>query len=166
MFVGLLLVFAGCGTNTTIDTVSNYDESYDFSGKRTYTWMEKELEDVLPSNVPDPAASDRLIREIFDIYLDDIGFTKSEDPDFHLGYWIQIQDRVDKGPYDTQISGWTGDWYSDRYKKGGLVLDVVDAKTKDHVWRGAALLDFRPGEGKKLLEPAINKLLADFPPKN
>lgn len=163
---GLVLFLVGCGSSAEVDTVSNHDEDYDFSGKRTYQWLQKPLTDVLPSGVPNREETDGMIRTIFDYYMDDAGFQKSDDPDFHLGYWIQIQDRIDSGPYATEISGWTSQQYSDRYKKGGIVLDVLDAKSQDLVWRGAALVDFRPGEGKKLLEPAIAKLLASFPPKN
>jgi hypothetical protein len=54
------------------------------------------------------------------------------------------------------------------YDQGTLILDIVDAKKKELVWRGSAngILDPGASPDKKAskVNEAVTKTLADFPP--
>lgn len=160
-----LAVVVGCAS-TTFDVLSRHDENFDFKGKRTYQWLPIPANRRLPTTVADYESSDRTIRKAFDLELQDRGFKASDNPDYRITYWVQVQDRITAGDYADvygSTGGWDPNWYSDRYKKGGLVLDVIDAASNDLVWRGAALADFRPGKGEKILDAAIVRILDEFP---
>ena len=54
------------------------------------------------------------------------------------------------------------------YEEGTLLLDVVDGRTNELVWRGAASTrinpDRTPQERTELIRTAVQKMLKDFPP--
>ena len=66
--------------------------------------------------------------------------------------------------------GWYGHTYRARpahvhwYKEGTLVIDIVDRRGRQLVWRGVgvgAMRDMRPGND---LKAAVREVLARFPP--
>jgi hypothetical protein len=50
------------------------------------------------------------------------------------------------------------------YEVGTLVLDFVDAKKKELVWRGTASGVIDPGKTAEQIDGIIAKLLDNFPP--
>ncbi len=156
-----LVVVVGCAA-TQYDVLSRHDENYDFKGKNTYRWLEIPANERLPTTVADYERSDRLIIKTIDEQLQERGFQVSDNPDYNVTYRVQVQDIIitgDRGYTDA----WDPDGDSGRYQKGSLVLDVIDAQTNDLVWRGAALADFTPGRGEKLLDEAVARILDEFP---
>jgi hypothetical protein len=59
--------------------------------------------------------------------------------------------------------------YVRQYEEGTLVLDIVNAKSNQLMWRGSAQAEInrqlKPEEREKRLQEAIGKILAQFPPK-
>ena len=59
--------------------------------------------------------------------------------------------------------------YTEVYDLGTLIIDVLDRRTKTHVWRGAAQTKVNTQAGPRENEPkmreAAKKILEDFPPK-
>ena len=57
-----------------------------------------------------------------------------------------------------------------QYEEGTLVLDLIDAKSRDLIWRGAAKADVEvattPEKRDKLIQAAVHKILENFPPTN
>jgi hypothetical protein len=140
---GLLLV--AC---STIQVSEDFDRRAPFTTYKTFSWMPRP--DKMPPNAR--AAIERSpllgkrIQEITAEILADKGLTLAEQgPDILINYYVGFKERVD-------ITGW-GYFYGPRwgyywpflgpyddysYTEGTLVLDFVDAKTNELVWRGVA----------------------------
>jgi len=172
-----VLFFAGCAM---IQVSQDYDRRAPFANYKTFGWMPKP--EKMPPNAR--AATERnpllgkRIEEITDQILAGKGMTPSADnPDILINYYVGFKERVDiadwgyfygprwgffwphLGPYDEYV-----------YTEGTLVLDFVDGKTKELVWRGVAdqaLRDYgSTGQNfsDKELWRILNKLLAQYPP--
>ena len=55
------------------------------------------------------------------------------------------------------------------YEEGSLILDIVDTKNKQLIWRGSAQAEIIASRTSKqrdeLIEKAVDKLFSQFPPK-
>jgi hypothetical protein len=78
---------------------------------------------------------------------------------------------LDAGAGHGRYYGWGAPSSVDvyQYKEGTLIVDVVDAKTKQLVWRGFATgtvdPDAKPEQRERKLNDAIAQMMAQFPPK-
>jgi hypothetical protein len=92
------------------------------------------------------------------------------EPDLLIGYQTIVRNRADVLP-PLYGAGWRGRVFVAApgmvrwYKEGTLVVDVIDARTQETVWRGVgvgAMRDMAPGEG---VQASVREILKDFPPK-
>jgi hypothetical protein len=174
------LVLVGCAT---IQVSEDFDRRAPFTTYKTFDWM------PAPAKMPENAraAIDRnpllgkRIQDITDEILADKGLTLAkESPDILINYYVGFRERID-------ITGW-GYWYGPRwgyywpylgpyddytYTQGTLVLDFVDAKTHELVWRGIAdkaLYDYyyagpaNRNFSDRELWRILTKILALYPP--
>jgi hypothetical protein len=51
-----------------------------------------------------------------------------------------------------------------QYKEGTIVIDFIDATTREMFWRGTASDTFIPGTGRDVIKDAITKLIDAYPP--
>jgi len=51
-----------------------------------------------------------------------------------------------------------------QYRDGTLIIDLVDARSKQMVWRGTATDTFSPGMEAQKVAEAVSKTLAEYPP--
>ena len=133
---------------STIQVSEDFDRRAPFTTYKTFSWMPKP--DKMPPNARaaierNPLLGKRIQETTAEI-LADKGLTPAEkDPDLLINYYVGFKQRVD-------ITGW-GYFYGPRwgyywpylgpyddytYTEGTLVLDFVDAKTNELVWRGVA----------------------------
>lgn len=168
--VMLLLVLAGC---STLSVRYDYDREADFGKYRTFAWSEQEVPgDELARN---PLIQKR-VRSAVDETLASKGYTLSEfdQADFIVAVHAGIKERMrvqDWGRY-----GWYHPWwgpYGGRvdvryYEEGTLVIDIVDAKKKELVWRGTGTgivkRYARPEKIQKDIDQDVTRILAAFPP--
>ena len=103
------------------------------------------------------------------------GFTPTASPeaaDFTVAYYLAIDQKLDVrsthagyGPY------WAGGARTvvDQYEVGMLIVDFINPKTDTAVWRGTAQSRINesrdPDERQALVQAAVDKLLAQFPPQ-
>ncbi len=139
------LLLVACAT---IQVSEDYDRRAPFTTYKTFNWMPRP--EKMPPNARAALESNPLlgkrIQEITDEILADKGLKmSSEGPDLLINYYVGFKERID-------ITGW-GYFYGPRwgyywpylgpyddytYTEGTLVLDFVDAKTNEVVWRGVA----------------------------
>jgi len=153
----------------------DYDRAVDFSGYSTYGWMERDnsVESQLPEHL--------LIRlqRVTEEVMAEKGFDPAPAPPqtdllltFYYGDKDELQiNHVAYGAYSPWGYGyWSGFNYGytevRSYKKGTLVLDIVDARTHKLVWMGILEKEIRSSDppGKRM-QKSITKLLKNFPPK-
>jgi hypothetical protein len=162
----LIVVFAGATGCSSISVNYDYDHSADFSGYESFAWVpqpEVKQRNPLVYNRVVKAASEHLIEK---------GMVEDrENPDFLIAMHAGTQDRIDVTDWGYRYHGWgmvSRDVSVHQYQEGTLVLDVIDAETRDLVWRGSATktIDSNATAEKREenLRTAIGKLLNDFPP--
>lgn len=170
--LGLTVLGVGC---STISTNYDYDTATDFSRLRTYDWMK-----VPPSSQTSPFVLDR-IKTATDRVLHAKGYQQtSNNPDFllaaHAGQQskIQVTDWGYGYGYAPRARRYRGGRYRGggldvyEYHEGTLILDVVDARSKNLIWRGTATGTIDPGatpeKKTQKIDDAVQEVLRDFPP--
>lgn len=170
-----------------IYVTEDYDKQAPFDTYKTFHWMPK------PEKMPESARAaleknpllGKRIQEIADEILEKKGFKLSEDnPDLLINYYVGFNRRLD-------IDGWGygygphwgyfwpglgpfpyGAGYT--YTEGTLIMDFIDAKTKEMVWRGVAdkALNYdyyMSGANRNFsdsdLWEILTKMLDQFPPR-
>jgi len=162
---GILVLSACSGITTSTD----YDKAANFSRYKTYAWKDvHQTQNALVEN---------RIKNGVDAALASKGLRKVDsDPDLwvveHTHFSKQVQ-------IDTYNSGWGYGWRWGRgmgmststvsqIPVGTLVVDLVDAREKQLVWRGTAskALDqsSTPDEREKVTNQVTQKLFAGYPP--
>jgi len=152
------------------------DASVDFSAYTTYAWMERDnsVDSQLPEHL-------RIrLRRVTEEVLAEKGFEPAPAPpqtDVLLTYYLGATDelQINHVPYGPMSPWGYGYWggfnygYTEvrSYKKGTLVLDIVDARTRQLVWVGILEKEIQsvnpPG---KRVQKSVKKLLKNFPPKD
>jgi Domain of unknown function (DUF4136) len=166
--VALFLTAAFVGCASSITTSVDYDRSVDFSAYRTYGWLR-------PRAIGNDILERRLTAAI-DRELAARGLVRSDTPDLYVAMHGRLSKEVQYTAYDT---GWGYGWRRWRagptmvrrqeVPVGTLVVDLVDARDKELVWRGTATsaIDTTASAEKReaAVQEAVGKLFASYPPK-
>jgi hypothetical protein len=165
-----LLVLLGC---SGISVSSDYNKSTDFSRLKTFSWMLK-----TPKGDIDVGGVHLLDRERIEdaiaAELANKGYMEimAGASDFHVTYFVRTEERVQvetmQGPL---IRPYWGMGYAEvyQYEEGTLIIDLLDATQQHIIWRGVGkgVVDWQGTTGGKtqLISEAVQKILAQFPPK-
>lgn len=174
LFVLLALPgFWGC---STISVSSDYRESTDFSELKTFSWMLKTPEGDIDLGGASQIARQR-IQDAVAAELANKGYIEiiAGNSDFHVTYYVGREERIQvetmRGPLMRPYWG-MGMGYTEvyQYEEGTLIIDLLDAKPPQHIiWRGVAkgVVDWKGTTGGQtgLINEAVQKVLAQFPPK-
>jgi hypothetical protein len=172
----LLLGVAVVAACSSITTSADWDQAADFSQYKTYAWK-----DVEP--MQNQLTEERL-KSAIDRALASKGLTKVDsNPDL----WVVMHARLSK---ETQINtyntgwgygGWGGyGWGAwgggmgtststvNEIPVGNLVVDLVDTKKNQMIWRGHASKTLDPNASpetkEKNINEAVTKMFATYPP--
>lgn len=172
---GMAALIAGAALTAcaTVGVSSYRDRQADFTRYRTFDWGPA---DALPTGDPrlDQNAyfQDRLQGAV-ERGLAHRKLERSEkgaSPDLLIHYHANISRRLNVNQVDYAY-GYTVDVQSQihEYEAGTLVLDIVDTRTQEVVWRGWAqgnMTDLLRDEGKMTawIESAVQRMLAQLPP--
>lgn len=173
LVVGLAIV-AGCGTS--ISTNYDFDVNANFEQYRTYDWVP--LPEVEPGSAQQARQRndllDKRIKNAVNDKMSEKGLSLNSDaPDLLVVYHVGVQDKVQVNDWGYRYSdsywGWGGreiDVYN--YEEGTLILDLIDAGTKQLVWRGAGKVALDSGSGPKgddeLVRKVVGKIMSKYPP--
>ena len=160
---------------------TDYDPAIDFSTYKTYMWYTGKMpaDDALSAN---PLIKKRVEAGV-DKALEAKGFTVGAEDAFdyvviiHAGNKEKMQitnygySGYGYGRYGHGWGGYGGYSQTDvhQYDETTLVIDILDAKSKEMVWRGTATGIVKKYSDQEKMQEAINrvveKMLTDFPPK-
>jgi hypothetical protein len=187
--VGLLclvasaLLLGGCATKPRVST--DYEPSYNFAALKTFAVKETKAdfrEDLLISPFTYSHIFALLNTDLSKRYQVVSGETV---PDFYVSYHIVMEEKLDPRVYD-DVYGY-GMWGRGRYpapmfynpafrtglsvyNQGSLIIDMVDAKTQQPIWRGVSekrlSRNLSPQEQRQILSSAVLEVMAKFPPVN
>lgn len=169
----LLFVFAGCGSAPPQkEIISDFNPETDFRIYRTYRWFDG------PFMPGDPATAEEtqyhtvrdVVNEIFRAKEYDWQQFESTDLVLHMHSGFEAPPEIDKWITYNWYKPWWGAYGPmvevSRFEPGMLVLDVIDAKKIELVWRGL-IPDFYTPEGTlrdvEGFADRIQQALRDFP---
>ncbi|MFZ6014339.1 MAG: DUF4136 domain-containing protein [Bacteroidota bacterium] len=164
-----LLLVAGCSPQ--IRVYSDHDPEYQVKDFKTFDWgqkidVEKNQNPLLYNEL-----NDKRIKAAVSEQLTSRGYTRSElNPDLVIHYHIIVDDQsivttepygYFYGPYWTRMRT---NVYS--YREGTLIIDVMDPKTNNLLWRGWATADLTtitPDQTEEIINRAVAKIFRQFP---
>ncbi|MCI0693727.1 DUF4136 domain-containing protein [candidate division KSB1 bacterium] len=170
--LGVMALVTGC---SSVNIKHDYDNEANFAALKTYAWM------AAPTNATGSVQAalqrnslmDKRIKESTDRQLAAKGYTTdANNPDFLVMYHVGAENKINVTDWGYGY-GRYGRWYGggvevNQYKEGTLILDVIEAKSKQLVWRGFAAATLDPNASmetrKKRLDDVMTKILAEFPP--
>lgn len=169
LILGLGAPAEGPKTLTEPGVEVEFDKDVDFSRYKTFAWV--------PHQEPasNPANHIRITRAV-ERELQAKGLAKAEaaaPADVYVYYQGRIEKKVQStsGPTEspwktTPDQQWKVSFDIKRAQVGTLVLELLDGQKKDVVWRGKGSELIRsPDEAEELINSAVNRLLAAYPPK-
>lgn len=170
-----LLLLALLMSCSTMKVVVDYDDQVNFSSYKTFHFVTpkkmKAKQKGTPAVIKDPIFMKQARNEIGTV-LSEKGFQKAETPkqaDFVIAFYATAKHKAQITPPTYHIGRFGRRWvrpgHVHHYKQGTLIVDIVDRKKHELVWRGvgSGVLD-RSDPRKNLLE-AVQKVLAKFPPE-
>jgi hypothetical protein len=183
VFVGAVVV-AACSSSINVNY--DFDQRANFQKYKTFQWLSQPLPTgstsakvAMERNSLLAGRIERAVKE----QLTAKGMTAvSENPDVYVTYFAGRQDKVDiqswgygygygryggmYGAGGTYGGGGTIDTYN--YTEGTLIIDIVDASTKELAWRGTAqgVLDDNPTPQQmdENVKNVVTRILANYPP--
>jgi hypothetical protein len=176
IFVAILI----CSSCAPIEVKVDYNKDINFDNYKTYAWIDNEQPDIVDIDF-EKEALDRLVTDATDKILQNRNFSIKSNPDFLITYYLVVNAKTDVyivenyysdiGYATPPVTSSTRDYQKLRratYEQGMLILDIMDSKSKERVWRGYAqsrigIYQEREKQEKRI-KTAIKKILNDFPP--
>jgi hypothetical protein len=163
-----------------MDVKRDFDPAVDFASMKTYGWLTEK--DILESSDPKILEEQRFVRDCVhravDLEMAEKGMRLAPgSPDFLVTYTTASRDKMQL--QGSKEKGWT---FTDRllypgwiegnteiyYDIGTLILDMVNPRNKQLIWRGSVeadlLKDISRDQLEKRIDQAVKKLLKPFPP--
>ena len=173
--LGLMLACLACsGVHVTTD----YDPAADFSKLHSYGWLDEQS--GVQGDRPDVTSLlDRRIRRAVDSELQRKGLSAvgPTEADALVAYHLGVESKLDvntihsgygygRGVYRGGMSTHTT---VTEYQEGTLLVDVIEPKSKQLIWRGSGQSRLRqsssPEERERRVDEAVGEILKSFPPK-
>ncbi len=171
ILLNLMVVGLGC---STISVSYDYDTKADFTSLKTFDFMPVPVQ----SNIN--ILNVKRIQDSVRNQLESKGYTQTPDnPDFQIAMHLSKQEKrkiqtTDWGYTKTfgRRINWGDNLDSGRinvyeYEEGTLILDFVDAQSKELIWRGVATAEVlhytNPEKREKRINEAVQKILNNFP---
>ena len=172
------IVFITCACSS-VKVKYDFDKGADFSSLRTYEWIAKpDTQNVSPAKKRRRVFLDQLIRNAASKELAAKGFRVDPgNPDFLVIYHIDIKDQLNASDWGYSHSGDWSYWGLSgqdvdvqQYREGVLIIDMVDAASKQLIWRGFAQKALPekmppPEEVEKKVDKLVAAILEKFPPQ-
>ena len=152
----------GC---SIISTRHDYDPGFDFSGLKTYAWVDATGDTGIDE------LNERRVRAAVDRVLSAKGYVEAaDDIDFRVAIHGGTRTRVGVSERNYGRRGWYGAGGVDvyEYDEGLISVHVIDASKNQLVWRGTAtkVLAHNPTPQKivETINLAVDRIFDDFPP--
>jgi hypothetical protein len=170
MTIGVLVLALGA-VGLAVDTKTDYDRSADFTKYRSFDWK-------APKSANGVVANSLVLSRIETAVREQLG-TKglrydAANPDLHVVPHVAAKDIRDV-TYLPPLAGWKNwgwmgpDKIVNNYVKGTIILDLVDAKSNQLVWRAVTTdteSDLLDVQSAKNVDKMITDSLKEYPPKN
>lgn len=168
-----VLLLAGCSQQITVHT--DMDPDYDLWKYKSFDWGQKVNIEEGKNPLLYNELNDKRIKAAVQQQLSKRGYKHTaESPDLIMHYHIIVKDQsavvtepfgYSYGPYWSRMN--TNVYM---YKEGTLILDLMDSKTNNLIWRGWAVTDvkdsYSPKEIEEIIQKVVSKIFRKFPKTN
>jgi hypothetical protein len=165
----------GC---STIKTSSDYDPAFDFSTLSTYGWLDQAVAVTGSAAEMDNTLLDKRIRRAVDSQLQGMGYRRvaNEEASFLASYHIGVKQKLDVSTIHSGSGyGYRRGWYGGysetqvrQYEEGTLLLDFIEPKERQLLWRGSGSARVSrsktPEQREARVQEAVTQILKSFPP--
>ena len=150
ILLGLLVVSAAAQT-----VQSDFDRTFRFSNLKTFSFAVQKRADTL---------NDGRIRTGLETQLRANGFrSEVETPDFVIAYYVTSKNRLNVQDYSLGPRLWGNrDIRVNQYAEGTLMVDFIDVKTNQVIWRGRATGALELKDVDKKITKSTEKLVKQF----
>jgi Domain of unknown function (DUF4136) len=169
LLLGLTLI---AGTPAFASTHSDFTKSFPLRTLRTFEFKDQRRISR------DPLANNQIwaseVRDAVRKDLGEHGFVEATNgrPDFYVAFYVGLRDRYDVNAIDYGMPAfhrraWWGwprayDVWAVPYTESTLIVDVIDARTNQLVWRGYDNGTLNTGNPEKTLDSAVNHVVSRF----
>ena len=158
LVLGLLIGSAAAQT-----VQSDFDRAFQFSNLKTFSFA------VQRRGATDPLAADSLndgrIRTGLESQLIANGFrSETEKADFVIAYYVTTKNKLSVQDYGYGPPRWFGgrNIRVDQYSEGTLMVDFIDTRTNQVIWRGRASGTLEMKGVDKKISKSAEKLVKQF----
>ena len=175
--IATAVLLAGCGSGLKVDT--DFDPQADFASMRSYQWAQR-----TPTGDDDP-------RVYNDITMRKVKFAVNQalqakgmqlvnaNPDVYVAWHGAINGKMSLQTVSSNYGygyGWygggmgmgTSTTYVNEWDEGTLLVDIIEGRKKELVWRGSAQAELKkrsdPRESQDYLNDVVARMLDGFPP--
>ncbi len=158
--IALLASMISCSSVYDVDY--HYDRLTPFPPLQTYDWQTFTSTDESTAELVKDAVNNRLSAKGFRMTTDN--------PDFLIMAHVAKQEksRFERWDYQYYNAPYWGQASDYQYAEATLILDIMSAQSEKLLWRGSATADLdavvNPEAKKELINTAVEKILAQFPP--
>ena len=163
LFIVSMLLITGCSQQIVVHT--DFDPDYDLWKYKTFDWGQKVNIEEGQNPLHYNELNDKRIKAAVMQQLTKRGYKLApENPDLILHYHIIVKDQTvvitepfgySYGPYWVRTNT---NLYS--YKEGTLILDLMDKKTNNLIWRGWGVTEINEVYSTKEIEELTNTVVA------
>lgn len=163
-------LLALCTACAPVTTRWDYDPGADFTQYKTFNWMPADDQAERADKDWDHPFVDKRIEQALISALKSKGFEKtSNQPDLLVAYRFTVKQKTAVHVYDPPYPYWGPQPTQVHYlREGTLIVDLVDPRTKQLVWRGWGVGDFeaatRPDLAPEYLKTTVKEILKNYPP--
>jgi len=167
LLVLLPWLLTGCGPASQVFT--DYDRSVNMGDYHTFGWLPANALEGRENPLFHNELNDKRIKQAVARELESRNYKYSENPELVIHYHIILEDKtvVYNDPYGYYGPYWMRtqvDVY--QYKEGTLVIDLMDAKTDNLVWRGwmtAFVKNRNPEKMEESINTAVRMIFSQYP---
>ena len=165
-----LSILAGCNSIKNLKTAVEYDREASFDSYSAYKFMNE----ISVSDTHDNYSTEnkRNLENAIHAELKRKGLEETETPDLYINFFVldsHESKSITRTSYrNQQYGGMTHlDTYIKEYEQGTLIIDIVDASTKNLVWRGLAtgVITGEQKDMQKTIKEAVGAIVSEYPPK-
>jgi len=171
LLISIFAVLTGCSPQ--IGVYSDFDPDYDLSTYKTFDWGQKVKIEEGRNPLHYNELNDKRIKAAVLDQMTMRGYQlTSDNPDLIFHYHIIIDDQsvVATDPYGynygtywthTQTNVFT-------YQQGTLILDLMERKSQNLIWRGWAVTDIgqiKPDEVSEIIKRTVAQIFKKYPKK-
>jgi Domain of unknown function (DUF4136) len=170
--LSIFLLLSGCSAGLRVQT--DTDPDYDLWAYKSFSWSPNTNIEESKNPIYYNELNDKRIKMAVTAEMVKLGYLQKEhNPDLIIHYHIIVEDQstVLGDPLGYHGAYWIGlDSQVYKYKMGTLIIDIMDPKSKNLIWRGwaKAFVDEQasPRQVNQLVNKATRRMFNQFPKKH